>query len=107
MSLRWPPKDKDELLDYSLDWSRTLSTGETILGVNWYALNDSGEKVAFTPSTNVEGLTNISQTNTSTVATVYLANGVDNKEYKLFCSISTSLGVSKERIVKLRIREYN
>lgn len=107
MSLRWPPKDKDELLDYSLDWSRALATGETIVGVFWHIVDSSGDKVSFNPSENVDGLTSVSQTNTSTVTTIYLANGTDNKDYKLFCNVTTSLGLNKERTVKLRIREYN
>jgi hypothetical protein len=107
MSLKWPPKDKDETLDYSIDWSRGLETNETIQAVSWSILNADDEKVSFSNGTTVNGLKNQTQTNTTTVATIYLANGTDNKEYKLFCSITTNQGRVKERAVVIRIREYN
>ena len=34
MSFRWPVKDPDETLDYSVDWSRFLGTN-TISSVVW------------------------------------------------------------------------
>lgn len=107
MSLRWPPKDKDELLDYSLDWSRALGSDETIIGVSWFVVSNGEVKEPFSAGVSVDGLTHISQTNTTTVATLYLANGIENKDYKLFCSVTTSAGLVKERTVKIRIREYN
>jgi hypothetical protein len=35
MSFRWPVKDPDESLDYSMDWSRFLDTA-TISSVTWF-----------------------------------------------------------------------
>jgi len=107
MSLQWPPKDKDETLDYSLDWTRALESGETITAVVWKIVNDSGEKVVFGVGETLVGLTNVTQTNTGVVATLYLADGLDNKQYKLYCSITTSQGRVKERSVTIKIREYN
>ena len=107
MSLKWPPKDKDETLDYTVDWSRALEGGETIQSVSWSIINSNNEKVSFNLGTTVDGLKNLTQTNTQTVATVYLNAGIDNREYKIFCSITTTLGRTKERSVKIRIREYN
>jgi len=107
MSLTWPPKDKDETLDFSIDWSRALEGGEVIQSVTWLIVDNIGDKVAFAATTTVEGLTHVSRSNTPTVATINLSNGVDNKEYKLFCRIITSVGRTKERSVSIRIREYN
>ena len=107
MSLKWPPKDKDETLDYSLDWSRALASGETISSVSWSIVDDNDDKVSFGLGQTVGGLKNLTQTNTSSVATVFLSSGTNNKEYKLFCLISTNQGRSKERAVVVRIREYN
>ena len=107
MSLRWPPKDKDETLDYSVDWSRALETGETIQSASWLIVDAEGDKVSFGPGNTVNGLRNTAQTNTSTVSTVILSLGTDNKEYKLYSSITTTEGRVKERAVKIRIREYN
>lgn len=107
MSLKWPPKDKDETLDYSIDWSRALASGETIGSVSWSIVNSDDEKVLFGLGQTIEGLRNFTQTNTSSVATIFLSSGTNNKEYKLFCLISTNQGRSKERAVVVRIREYN
>lgn len=107
MSLQWPLKDKDETLDYSLDWSRVLNTGETILSVVWYIVNAEGEKVLFSSGSTVDGITNFSQSNTSTVATLYLSQGQNNKKYKFFCAVTTSASRTIERVVSIKIREYN
>lgn len=107
MSLKWPPKDKDETLDYSIDWSRALEGGEKIQSVTWSIVNLAGEKVSFALGLTVDGLKNLTQTNTPTVATVFLNAGVDNRDYKIFCGITTTKGRSKERAVSIRIREYN
>lgn len=107
MSLKWPSKDKDETLDYSLDWSRALEGSETISTVTWYIVNTSSVKVSFNAGDTVDSLKNLTQTNTSTVATIYLQSGLNNQEYQLYCSILTTEARVKERTVKIRIREYN
>jgi len=107
MSLKWPPKDKDETLDYSIDWSRALEGGETLQSVAWFLVDSADNKVSFGIGQTVEGLRNLTQTNTTSVATIFLALGTNNREYKLFCSITTSAGRVKERAVRIRIREYN
>ena len=35
MSMKWPNKDPDEVLDYSIDWSRFLGTA-TIADYTWF-----------------------------------------------------------------------
>lgn len=106
MSLRWPNKDKDEVLDFSIDWSRYLDSGETLSAVAWKIKDSDGSKVDFDPSATVNGLTLQTQSNTASIATVYLANGTDNTQYTLYCNVTTSSGRTAERPVKIRIREY-
>lgn len=105
MSYKWPSKDKDEILDFSIDWSRPLGTA-TVDEVTWYCEDASGVKTLFPVSTTVNSLTNNRVTKTDTVATIYLEGGTNNTEYKLWCSITTSTGLVKERSVKIRIKEY-
>lgn len=105
MSYRWPNKDKDEQLDYSVDWSRWLGDGVTIASVLWYVDNSSGVKTAFPAGGVVNGLQNVANTATSTVATINLALGTNNVEYKLYCRITDSTGSIAERTIKLRIKE--
>lgn len=105
MSYKWPNKDPDETLDYSVDWSRWLGTGVTIASVAWFVDNASGVKTSFTAGSTVNGLQNVSVTNTNTVATINLAVGTLNKEYKIYCRITDSSGSVVERVIKLNIKE--
>lgn len=104
MSFRWPNKDKDEVLDYSVDWSRWLGAA-TISTVSWFVDNASGVKTAFTNGSVVNGLQNVTATNTNTVATINLGLGTNNVEYKIYCRITDNTGSIAERTVKLRIKE--
>ena len=45
MSYRWPLKDPDETLDYSVDWSRFLNTA-TISSITWFVQTDNIGKTA-------------------------------------------------------------
>ena len=82
MSLKWPNKDPDETLDYSIDWSRFLGSA-TISNFVWF----------------------VSSTNTNTVVTAHIAGGTDNVKYKFTCRITDSNGLVVERTVFLRVRE--
>lgn len=104
MSLRWPSKNPGELLDYSVDWSRWLGSNKTIASVSWYIDDVDGTKVLFEDESTVAGLTKDSQTNTSTVATIYLDSGTSNYNYKIYCKITDSNGLSPERVIMLKIR---
>ena len=113
MSFRWPVKDPDEQLDYSMDWSRFLDTA-TISSVTWFVKTseigktqiDAGETLT-TASSNVvtDSIQNIAQTNTNTVATISLGGGVLNREYSFICRIIDSTGSQAERTVKIAIRQ--
>lgn len=104
MSFKWANKDPDEILDYSVDWSRFLGAA-TITSTSWFVDNESGVKTAFNPSAIVNGIQNISQTNTNTVATINLGSGILNEEYKFYCRMVDSSGSVAERVIKLRIKE--
>jgi hypothetical protein len=104
MSFRWPTKDKDEVLDYSVDWSRWLS-GATISSVTWYVDNSSGTKTALTAGNTVNGIQNVSQSVSGAVATINLGLGTNNTEYKFYCSMSDNTGSTVERVIRLRIKE--
>jgi len=113
MSYRWPIKDKDETLDYSVDWSRFLSTA-TISSVQWYVQTDSIGKTLLASGQDLttasggavtDSIQNVSQSNTSTVATINIGSGVNNREYTFTCRMTDSTGSTAERTIKLRIRE--
>ena len=104
MSFRWPNKDPDEQLDYSVDWSRFLGTA-TLTSVQWYVDDADGVKTAINIGETVYGIQNVSQTNTDTVATINLGSGTNNLEYKFYCRMTDSTGSQAERVIKLRIKE--
>jgi hypothetical protein len=104
VSFKWANKDPDEILDYSVDWSRFLGTA-TIGSVSWFVDNTSGVKTAINAGQTVNGIQNVSQTATNTVATINLGLGTLNKEYKFYCRMQDSTGSIAERVIKLRIKE--
>ena len=104
MSFKWANKDPDEILDYSVDWSRFLGTA-TISSVSWSVDDASGVKTAIASGAVVNGIQNVAQTNTNTVATINLGLGTLNEEYKFYCRIIDSSGSIAERVIKLRIKE--
>jgi hypothetical protein len=114
MSFRWPNKDPDETLDYSVDWSRFLGSA-TIASAIW-----SVKTTSYTTKTTLaagqdlntasggastDTIQNTAQSNTSTVATINIAGGTNNEEYTFFCTMTDSTGSIAERSIKLRVRE--
>jgi len=104
MSFKWPSKDPNELLDYSVDWSRWLGA-TTISTVVWYIDNASGVKTVAVSGQSINGLIPVSFTNTNSVSTIYLGAGTNNTEYKISCAITTVAGTAAERVVKIKIKE--
>lgn len=117
MSFKWPNKDPDETLDYSMDWSRFLdfnhktSSGTTIVSNLWFIDNASDVKtqISTTENTTVNGITTIFggilRDSTNTVCTIRLSAGTVNTTYKITSQITDSTGLVSERVVKLRIKE--
>lgn len=105
MSFRWPNKDPDEVLDYSIDWSRFLRTPATIASVEWFVDDAEGVKTPLIPVTVINGLQPVSTTNTSTVSTIFLGLGLNNKTYKLHCRMTDTQGRIAERTVFLPIKD--
>lgn len=105
MSYKWPNKDSNETLDYSLDWSRWLRAGETITSSSWYIDDVDGVKTLFIAPNVVNGLQHFGATNSSTITTLTLAQGAANKQYKLYCSVTVNTGLVAERSITINIKE--
>jgi len=104
MSLKWPNKDPNEILDYSIDWSRFLS-GATLSSVTWFVDDADGVKTQLIPSGQlVKGIQLISATNTDKVATARLGSGDNNIQYQFYCRITDTNGLVVERKIRLRVR---
>jgi hypothetical protein len=104
MSFRWPNKDPDETLDYSVDWSRFLETA-TISSCSWFVDDSTGTKTAITAGNTVNGIQNVAQTISGSVTTINLGLGTNNTEYKFYCRITDNSGNIAERVSRLRIKE--
>lgn len=105
MSFKWPNKDTNESLDYSLDWSRFLRSGESISSVVWSVDDANGVKQPFTPPNTINGLTNGGNNNSTSVATITLSSGTNNLAYKLYCTVTLNTGFVAERSITIQIKE--
>ena len=107
MSYKWPDKDKDETLDYSIDWSRFLGS-DTISSAVWYVDDADGVKTEAVNNTPINGLivlfagTTISN---GKVTTVRLSAGTNNVRYRITCKATTAENLVYERSVFLRVKE--
>ena len=95
-SHRWPAKDPNEVLDYTVDWqganNPVLETAETITTATW---------------TVPSGLTKDSESNTNTTATVVLSGGTAGETYEITSNIVTNNTPARtyERGINLDVRE--
>lgn len=104
MSFKWPNKDPDETLDYSVDWSRWLN-GASISSVTWSVDDSSGVKTTITNGQTVNGIQRVSSSISGGVTTIHLGLGTANTEYKFYCRITDSTGSIAERVIKLNVKE--
>ena len=106
MSYKWPDKDKDEIVDYSVDWSRFLKD-DTVAAFVWYIYDADGIKELVSDAEVVNGLQFIQGTVSSAtkVTTARFGLGTNNVRYTIVCSITTGSGLQYERSIFLRVRE--
>ena len=104
MAYKWPNKDKDEIVDYSIDWSRFLGN-DTLAAAVWFIEDADGTKVEVANSELVNGLQFVIGTLSGKVATIRLSLGTNNTKYHITCRISTGNGLQYERTVALTVKE--
>ena len=84
-------KDPQAVLDYTIDWTKWLDeVGDAIATSTWVV-----------PS----GLTKVTETNTSKIATVWLSSGTDGTNYTVTNRITTAAGRTDDRSITIRVRE--
>lgn len=82
-------KDPNATLDYTFDWGPYLAPlGDTIASVAWVLSS---------------GLTQVSVSNTTTTATVFVSGGVIDTDETLTCRITTAGGRIDDRSITLKI----
>jgi hypothetical protein len=90
--LTWPPKDPNEVLDYQVDWSQRLETGETI---------SSSTFTVVTGDVIID-----SSTHSTTGTTAWLSGGTNGTPCEVLNRITTSGGRTYDQTLKLRIRTH-
>ena len=120
MSYKWPDKDPDEIVDYSVDWSRFLKE-DTIASAIWFIKDADGVKTQLSAASVVNGLQFVQGTlsgdDTSVpqqyrkVATARFSLGTNNVRYTIVCRITTATtalqatGLQYERSIFMRVKE--
>ena len=105
-NLKFPNKDKDDTLDYSVDWSRFLGTN-TISQVLWFVKNENGVKTRINAGDTINNITSTSQliSTNGKVAIICVSGRTNNLTYSFTCSITDSRGLSTERSINITIKE--
>lgn len=88
MALTWPDKDPEEVLDYQIDWTDRLD-GDTIATSAW---------------TVPTGITQNSNTFTTTATTIWLSGGTLDERYELTNRITTAGGRTMDQSVRVKIK---
>lgn len=85
-------KDPQAKLDYSIDWGTLgwLVGGDTLSSASW---------------TVPSGLTKVSETNSTTSATVWLSGGTDGTDYDITCHVVTVAGREDDRTLRIQVRQ--
>ena len=84
-----PDKDPNAILDYSIDWSDWLDTDE-ISTSTW---------------TVPAGITKTDESNTTTIATIWLSGGTAGTTYSLLNRITTTGGRTADQTFKIYMKE--
>lgn len=85
-------KDPDAILDYKIDWSAWLASGETITVATW---------------TVASGVTKDSDsiTDSNTSCTIWLSGGTVDTDYDLTVHITTSAARQDDRTITVGVRQ--
>jgi hypothetical protein len=95
--LKWPDKDLDELLDYTISWNARLGA-DTILSSTWITPTLVGSSL-FT-----YGLTRATYSITTTRTVIWLSDGIEGSAYQMTNRITTAAGRIMDQSVKLKVR---
>lgn len=110
MSLRWPSKDPDEVLDYDIDWTVRLYSPTEL--VAYQAQVDAGIPISIVPADTIlssvftvpAGIVANSSTFTTRATKVWLSGGADLSSYDVLNRIVTAGGRTMDQTVKLKIK---
>jgi len=87
-------KAPDSRVDFSLDWTDWLGSGETISSASWRVDPD-----------DADGLTLDGQIDADALRGIHVSGGVRGHMYRLLCRVTTSAGRVVERGISLKVME--
>lgn len=87
--LRWPNKDPDDVIDYAIDWTAHLDSGDTIQSATW--------------SVAPAGLTLGTATVVGAKASVWLQGGTAGQDYVVTCRVVTAGARQMDRSAKVLV----
>ncbi len=90
-------KDPHATLDYSIDWSRWVPSGDSISGTPAWSVTgpDASLAVAGVPAPSVA----------SGIATAWLTGGTAGQTYRVTCRVTTTAGRIDDRSITVRVAE--
>lgn len=95
MALKWPVKDPDELLDYTLSWAEELTRlNDEIIDSTWRVEGDPALTIVNHGIKSDQHLTY-----------VWLEEGTPEARYGVINTIETAGGRVYERTVQLRVKQ--
>jgi hypothetical protein len=83
-------KDPNAILDYEIDWAAQWLSGDTIQTSTWIV-----------PS----GITKVTDTSTTTTATIWLSGGTVGTTYEVTNRITTAGGRTQDQTLVFKIKE--
>jgi hypothetical protein len=105
MSLSWPAKDPDEILDYDVDWTVRLYSEAELASYNAGAVVVPADSIASSTWTIASGtVAKQSDSNTSTATKIWLTGGALGEGCILTNEITTTGGRRMDQSVKLKIK---
>ena len=96
MSLKWPFKDPDEVLDYRLDWLGTAAEPGPLF--------DLGDTISNSLWVVPAGITSESETNDDGSVTIWLSGGAIGENYEILNRITTVDGRVFDQTVKIKVK---
>ena len=84
-------KDPSDVLDYVIDWSAQMT-------------EDGADTIALSTWTVPTGITQDSESETTTTATIWLSSGVDGTDYDCANKIVTAAARTYERTITIQVR---
>lgn len=89
-------KDPNATLDYVLDLTKWVPTGDTLSAASWTCVpGDEDSIIDVSPAPSISG----------SKATVWLTGGTAGQVYDLTCAFTTTQGRVDNRTVQVKIRE--